>query len=134
VRGKATKLENRAYWVAVNRRSVALARNATNAAVPRPTPRYSAATATPRATGSGPIWASAAKALATGLASDDPKLRAVSAELFGLVAPREALSPLVAALGRGDKVERSAVRAAAARASRNAPPATLDAFLRQHQG
>lgn len=71
----------------------------------------------------------AAKSLATGLVSDDPKLRAVSAELFGLVAPREALAPLVAALGRGDKVERSSVRAAVARASRNAPQATLDAFL-----
>lgn len=71
----------------------------------------------------------AAKALATGLASKDAKLRAVSAELFGLVAPREALEPLVSALGRGEREERSAVRAAVAKAARNAPPATLEGWL-----
>ena len=70
-----------------------------------------------------------AKALATGLGSSDPKLRAVSAELFGLVAPREALEPLVLALGRGERPERAAVRAAVAKASRNAPPATLEGWL-----
>ncbi len=71
----------------------------------------------------------AARALITGLGSPDPKLRAVSAELLGLVAPREALEPLVGALGRGERPERSAVRAATAKAARNAPPATLDAWL-----
>jgi len=70
-----------------------------------------------------------AKALAAGLVSKDAKLRAVSAELFGLVAPREALEPLVHALGQGERAERSAVRAAAAKAARNAPPATLEGWL-----
>ena len=71
----------------------------------------------------------AARALIAGLASTDPKLRAVSAELLGLVAPREGLEPLVGALGNGERVERSAVRAATAKAARNAPPATLDGWL-----
>lgn len=71
----------------------------------------------------------AARALATGLGAADPNLRAVSAELFGLVAPREALEPLVSALGKGERAERSAVRAATAKAARNAPPATLDGWL-----
>lgn len=71
----------------------------------------------------------AARALITGLSATNPKLRAVSAELLGLVAPREGLEPLVGALGHGDRIERSAVRAATAKAARNAPPATLDGWL-----
>jgi hypothetical protein len=76
----------------------------------------------------------AARALITGLSATDPKLRAVSAELLGLVAPREGLEPLVGALGGGDRIERSAVRAATAKAAKNAPPATLDAWLSQGAG
>lgn len=71
----------------------------------------------------------ASRALAAGLTSKDAKLRAVSAELYGLVAPREALGPLAEAAGRGERAERAAVRAALAKASRNAEPEALERLL-----
>lgn len=71
----------------------------------------------------------ASRALAAGLSSKDAKLRAVSAELYGLVAPREALGPLAEAAGKGERAERAAVRAALAKASRNAEPEALERLL-----
>ncbi len=72
---------------------------------------------------------SAAGALRTGLGSADPRLRALSAELFGVVAPREAMAPLTAALGAGDRAERAAVRAALGKATRAAEPEALARLL-----
>ncbi len=67
----------------------------------------------------------AAGALSAALSRPEPKLRAAAAELLGLVAPREALAPLAAALAAGDATERSAVRAAVKRAARAAEPEAL---------
>jgi HEAT repeat protein len=45
------------------------------------------------------------------------------------VAPREALGPLAEAAGKGERAERAAVRAALAKASRNAEPEALERLL-----
>ncbi len=71
----------------------------------------------------------AAPALRRGMKSGDPGVRARSAELFGLLAPGEALGPLAEALGSGERAERSALRAAYGRAARRAEAETLSRLL-----
>ena len=61
VRGTPASDVSSASWVAVYRTSVLRAMNATNAAVPSPTPRYSKLTTKNSAVGSAPISAKAAK-------------------------------------------------------------------------
>ena len=54
VLGKAASAVNRANWVATARREVSRAMKATEAAVPRPTPRYSAPMTAANTQGSAP--------------------------------------------------------------------------------
>jgi hypothetical protein len=71
----------------------------------------------------------AAPALLARLSSGTDAERARVAPLAALLAPGEALAPLVAALGTGDTATRAAIREATARAARTAPPETLAPLL-----